>query len=678
MAPSSVARWFSQNVWIPDEELAKKDDDLKLPHHSSSNWQAARTPRRRALVRYAFYTLVILCVVFLLRRITYSREEDIVRPYSQYRHNDPAAKAIPTQLTAPKPTTKKPITDSKPVDEAIKAPAMAKAPGDSRHYKGVIRFDALGTSLRQMSYSHVGSGTSSVMFAASNLQSVATILPMACQRAATQKDRVFFALFGDSDIKMENLLRLNGIDKSCKIMTLDARADQSRQLSTPRLAFAAARAMYYISNYAKPVAIIVDGSSTEDRPFLDGIKDQLSDVPKAALIELPGRAEARLSWISQLDATALSKWHEVHFDILIHAPPTGTGNLKRLLRSLAAADLTGHSIPQITVELPPTLDISLERFLRTFQWPRPRSAGASPSMLTLRHRLQHEKPTAQGSVIRLLESFWPSDVAHHHALILSPHTEVSPQFFHYVKYALLHRRYGKVGTEDDPYQLMFGISFTVPETHLHNTKPFTAPLSAKRGSSFVWQSPSSDAMLVFGDKWAELHGYVSQSLKAEKAGRAVPTMTQSKDVTQNKPAWLDYMLQLCRLRSYFTMYPSKETADAIIGVYADLPDVADGREKSEADARLETQRGSSFDAGSQVDMLNTLPDGGVLESLHEIPVLAWEGGVSTIDDIVQASHKQAAEFRRQIGTCKNPDVVVRRHRFAADLFCAAPEEAKAA
>ncbi|KAJ4165004.1 hypothetical protein LMH87_006654 [Akanthomyces muscarius] len=669
MASSTVGRWFSQNVWVPDENLAKKDDDLKLPHHTGNNWQAARKPRRRTLIRCAVYALVVVCFVLFLRRITYSPEEDIVRPYSQYRHNDPASKGVPTQLTAPKATTK-PSVDTKPADHSLEEPAAGKSADDARHYKGTLKFRALSASLRQLSSARLGTGANTVMFAASNVQSAATVLPMACQRAASQNDRIYFVLFGDSDIELEKLLKINGIDKSCKILAIDARPDQSRQLSSSRLAFASARAMYYIGTYIKPLAVIVDGSFIEDRPFLDGIKDQMIDSPRIPLIELPTRAESRFSWMSHLDATALAEWNDVQLNILIHAPPTGTGNLKRLLRSLAAADLAGHRIPQITVELPPTIDISLERFLNTFQWPRSRFAGSSPNMLTLRHRIQHEKPSASESAVRLLESFWPSDTTKSHALILSPHTEVSPQFFHYVKYALLHRHYGAAAGEDDPYKLMFGISFTVPETHLHNTSPFSAPVAAKEGTSFVWQAPSSDALLVFGDKWVELHGYVSQSLQAQKAGTAVPTLTQSKDVAEGKPAWLEYMLQLCRLRSYFTVYPSKETADAIIGVYNDLPDVPDGREKSETEA----QRGSSFDAGSQVDMLNTLPDGGALPSLHKIPALAWQGQVSTIDDIVQESHKQAAEFRREIGTCKDPEAVVRRDRYAADLFCAVKEK----
>ncbi|OAQ99000.1 hypothetical protein LLEC1_02641 [Akanthomyces lecanii] len=672
MAPSSIARWFSQNVWAPDEKLTKKDDDLKLPHHTGNNWQAARKPRQQALIRCAVYALIAVCFVLLVRRITYSPEEDIVRPYSQYRHNDPAANGVATQLTAPKATTK-PTIDSKPAGNSLGESAGGKSADDARHYKGTLKFRALSASLRQLSSARLGMGVNTVVFAASNVQSVATVLPMACQRAASQKDRIFFALFGDSDVELEQLLKVNSIDKSCKIMAIDARADQSRQLSSSRLAFASARAMYYIATYLRPLAVIVDGSFTEDRPFLDGIKDQMTDSPRIPLIELPYRAESRLSWMSHLDATALAEWNDVHFNILIHAPPAGTGNLKRLLRSLAAADLAGHRIPQVTVELPPIIDISLERFLNTFQWPRSRLAGSSPSMLTLRHRIRHEKPSPSESAVRLLESFWPSDTAKSHALILSPHTEVSPQFFHYVKYALLHRHYGTTGSEEDPYKLMFGISFTVPETHLHDTSPFSAPMAAKEGTSFVWQAPSSDALLVFGDKWVELHGYVSQILKAQKAGTTVPTLAQSEDVAKSKPAWLEYMLQLCRLRSYFTVYPSKETADAIVGVYADLPDVPDGREKSEADAGMETQRGSSFDAGSQVDMLNTLPDGGALPSLLKIAALAWQGQVSTIDEIVQVSHKQAAEFRRQIGTCRDPEAVVRRDRYAADLFCAVEE-----
>ncbi|OAA68910.1 hypothetical protein ISF_03285 [Cordyceps fumosorosea ARSEF 2679] len=668
MATSHRGGWFSRN-----ETLPKKDDDLKLPHHNGPSWQA-RTPRRRTL-RFAIYAIVLLGLFLLLRGMIYSHNKDMVRrPHPHDRNNDPIDTGVPTQLTKPKSTPKSPVIDSKPIptDHSVET---HESPDDARHYRGTLKFKALSESLRQLSSTPLGFKFASVIFAASNLQSAATILPMACERAAAQqKERVLFALFGDADVKLETLLKVNGVGESCKIQTIDARADQSRQLSNPRLAFATARAIYYLATYLRPLAVVVDGSSAEDRPFLDGIKEQTSDAPRTTLIELPARAGTRMSWMSKLDAAALAEWNNVHFDILVHAPPTGTGNLKRLLRSLAAADLAGHSIPQLTVELPWTLDLSLERFLSDFKWPRSSLAGSSPSMLKLRHRIEQEKPSASQSVVRLLESFWPSDAFKSHALILSPHTEVSPQFFHYVKYVLLRRRHSTAGSEDDPSGLMFGISFTVPKTHIHNTASFSAPAAASGGSSsFIWQAPGSDAMLIFGDKWAELYGYVSHSLQAQKAGTTVPSLAQSKDVVETKPAWLEYMLQLCRLRGYFTVYPSKETADAIVGVYTDLPDVPEGREKSEAGARVEAKKGSSFDAGSQVDILNTLPDGGALPSLNLLPLLSWNGGTSTMKDIIREATKQAAEFRRQIGTCKDPEAVLKRDKLAADLFCAVKE-----
>lgn len=251
---------------MPEADLAKKNDDLKLPHHTGSNWQAARSPRRKTLVRYVVYTLAGLFFIFLLRRLTHAREEDIVRPYSQYRYHDTTATArLPTQLTNPKPaTTQAPTIKATPAAEPVEpfepveADTNKASETEGRHFKGVLKFSTLVASLRQLTWIRT---TNNVLFSASSLESAATLLPMACQRAALQKaDHVYFALFGDSDIMLDKLLKLNGVDDSCKIMTFgmfaesqlakltakhstDARADQRRQLTRPRLALAAARAL---------------------------------------------------------------------------------------------------------------------------------------------------------------------------------------------------------------------------------------------------------------------------------------------------------------------------------------------------------------------------------------------------------------------------------------------------
>lgn len=203
-----------------EKNLAKKDDDLKLPHHNEHNWQAARTPRRRAVLRCAYYVLLVIFLVVMFRRMVYSPEEDIVRPYSQYRHNGPAKKSPPTQLTAPKATPGTLPIDTKQTDHSLKANAGDEISNNARHYKGVIKFHALAQNLLQLSSNPPGRGIDSVLFAASSLQSAANVLPMACERAASQKDRILFALFGDSGIDLQELLKVNGIDEACKILAI--------------------------------------------------------------------------------------------------------------------------------------------------------------------------------------------------------------------------------------------------------------------------------------------------------------------------------------------------------------------------------------------------------------------------------------------------------------------------
>ena len=242
--------------------MPKKDDDLKLPHHTADSWQAARTPRRRILLRYAYYALGCVCVFLLVRRIAYPNDGDIVRPYSQGRYDHAATKGVPTQLTAPKATPKVvPVVKTDPSEPADAAVVDAPAAND-RVYKGILKFTSLVASLRQMAVPRGSIGGGTVLFAASSLESAATVLPMACHRTSLQpKDHVLFALFGDSDVKIEEVLKVNGIDKSCKILpigktafldtqlrstlttTSDARADQRKHLSNARLALAASRAM---------------------------------------------------------------------------------------------------------------------------------------------------------------------------------------------------------------------------------------------------------------------------------------------------------------------------------------------------------------------------------------------------------------------------------------------------
>jgi hypothetical protein len=179
-----------------------------------------------------------------------------------------------------------------------------------------------------------------------------------------------------------------------------------------------------------PQAIIIDGTDTEEDYFLKGMRKQASEL-KTPVIELPENAGSRLGWIAKLDSASLAAWNKVSVDILIHAPPTGSGNLIRLLRSLDGADISPFSVPHLTIELPQRIETATEKYLESFRWP-PASArrpGAT-QMLSLRHRIPRKRMTEEESSVRFLESFWPTSPLYSHILVLSPHAEVSPQFFH--------------------------------------------------------------------------------------------------------------------------------------------------------------------------------------------------------------------------------------------------------
>ena len=227
---------------------------------------------------------------------------------------------------------------------------------------------------------------------------------------------------------------------------------------------------------------------------------------------------------------------------------------------------------------------------------------------------------------------------------------------------------------------MLGISFASPATYLQNSKPFVppAPIDMKttsaHGTAFAWEAPSSDAMLILGDKWVELHGFMSQTLTKLLSAAQPPAMLASREITDEFPAWLEYALQLSRLRGYFTVYPSKETAASVIGIHTDLANVPEEHEdgKHGQAGSLEDgedQASADFGIGSQIDVVNTFPEEGRLPSLSTMPVIAWEGVESSVAAIVQAAHTYAGDFRRQVGGCVGVTGDVKRDRLARDLFC---------
>lgn len=224
-----------------DEELSKKDDDAILPR-TSSHWQpvnsASRSPSK---LRYALYIGVVVGLIFLIRTVTVS-SEDVVRPYS-----GSSERYFPDYASHGGGFRKPPLQPAKGNTEAnapIEKPSRNGEPLHATKYNGIIKFQALGSSLRSIGMTGGrASRNRNVLFAAANLKSVTNLLPLACNMAYERENFVHFAFMLRSEMSLKDLFAVNGIKGDCSIIVHDARPDNSASSTDSRLALAAARAI---------------------------------------------------------------------------------------------------------------------------------------------------------------------------------------------------------------------------------------------------------------------------------------------------------------------------------------------------------------------------------------------------------------------------------------------------
>lgn len=418
-----------------------------------------------------------------------------------------------------------------------------------------------------------------------------------------------------------------------------------------------------------PQAVFLDGSDAEERSFVAALKQQAAKLNlQASIIELPAHAEENLSWVTKLDAASLLQWSKVSVEILVHAHAGASGSLIRLLKSLSAADFSACAIPHLTIELPEDIDPSTAQWLQNFQWPpHGRRETSTASQLTLRRRISRRGLTEEESSVRFLESFWPTDYLFSHVLVLSPQTELSPNFFHYLKMTILEYRYSSNALALGWDQRLFGISLDLPTTTLGGTGRIAS--KADDSKPFLWQAPNSNAALFLGDKWVELHGFVSQVLDVQHRSSATPALLADKLVSRDYPAWVEHALRLCQARGYWTMYPSAGLATNLATIHTDLYRQP---EEYENGGTTTTKHGNSNNDDDDDEivirreaLLKSLPNGGQLLRFDEMPLLAWDGTQTDVEGLDTAVSTYAAQFRRTVGGCE--DGV--EPKPATSLFC---------
>lgn len=678
-----------RSFFLSDEELGKKDDDHKPFKNGSGlrqpNWNPARVPPRRSLKRIALVLVVASAVYLFIKNIP------VLGPNAQMRR---------PSYTYPDLTSSIPRRPAYDRSQAAPPKTQDRVPSiPQRIFNGPVRFLELAPTLQGISGTRGNMLVNrNVLFASSSLRSAATLLPIACQMGSDLKSYVHFALMSRSEIEMQELRKVNGIDDSCQIIFHDARPDFPQMSTDDRMETAVFRAFHHIFNYMHPQAIFIDGSSDEEPFFLRGAQ-QHSKAKQNTLIELPRRSAKRLEWLTKLDSQALRMWHKNSIDILIHAIPGASGSLIRLLRSLSAADFTSSSVPHLTIELPHDIDPPTKRFLESFTWPPAHVYNPTNARyLSIRHRIPHQKISEEESSARFLESFWPAQPEHSHILVLSPQVELSPDFFHYLKYSLLEYRYSAISTYQHWDRRLFGISLEQPNQLLDGKGSFIPPSLLRSDStgdaedneistSFLWQAPSSNAALFLGERWIELHDLVSRTLEAKRELDPVPALLSEKVVSTQYPSWLEHALRLARARGYWMLYPGDDIARNLATVHSELnhmpeeyanfesskPLLADDASEEEIENVRQKIRVGIETTLAPVSLLDSLPNKGNLRPFGDLPVVAWDGRSTDLEGLNMLSSEYLAEFKNNIGSCSTYTGKQREREpmSTQDMFCPA-------
>ncbi|CAK7221144.1 hypothetical protein SCUCBS95973_004396 [Sporothrix curviconia] len=691
-------REMVQPLFLSDVEMGKKDDDhLRTSAGGSSSgnsalrtstaWNSVRVHPRKFFKRLLVVLVAgAIVFVFIKNLPTDLPVRDHRRPV--YHANNPVPGRHQRQLTPPPPPVHKAQAKVGPnaavnddgdddYDEYLPPPpppppAAAGGPGAAT-YNGQLRFLELAATLRSISNTHGGFLVNkNVLFAASSLKSMAALLPLACQMGAELRSYVHFAIMSKSDISLADLQQLNGIDQSCNIFFHDARPDFASISTDERMENSVDVAMTHIQLYMHPQAIIIDGTNAEEAYLQAGMRT-FAKTSQTSLLELPKRGAHRLAWLTKLDSASLSNWNKINIDILVHAHAGASGSLIRLLKTMRDADFAGGSVPHLTIELPQKIDPPTERFLDSFQWPPEGFRDNSGTrQLSLRRRIPGHGISEEESSVRFLESFWPSDAAHSHVLVLSPQTELAADFFHYIKYALLEYRYSNPALMQEWDKRLFGLSLDLPRNGLDGMTKFTPPAPLKKAgaggeaaaadvsgvagdTSFLWQAPNSNAVLFLGERWAELHSFVAHLLDAQRKDPSL--QPPAKSVSKTFPSWLEHALQLCQARGLWTLYPSATTATALATVHDELyqpPEEYEDEvlaEAAEAGSNPRWTEPGEVRLGSK-SLIEALPHGhGGLPPFSVLPLLSWQGKQVALADLDSAAQQYVTHFRRTVGGC---------------------------
>jgi len=677
----------NSRLYSKDEELGKRDDDFRPK--KSSTWFSSMLPwrwRKRKVLAVLAVTFLVYVLVQNMPSPLGSIEDRLGVPFKSGQSLAGSA------------------SDEEPSGAPPRQSALSDDGASSQHYYGgPVKFYKLAMSLHGIART-MGARPQNrnVLFAVSSLQSAANLMPMACEMAKWDRNHVHMAFLGRDSLPLEDILEVNGVkEEDCNVYFHDARSDYSEYSTDRRAEVAVGGAMKHVNEFMHPQAIIMDDSSVEDAFFTRAMRGKAKAFG-CVLIEVPSGRYEEFLWVTRLDSGSLSNWFKPNIDILIHALPDSSGGLLRVIESLKDAEYGGLKIPRLTIEVPSDIESFAQRYLADLTWPPgPDESPIKSSTLTLRHRISSSRVSSEQASLRFLESFYPADIANDHVFVLSPQAELSPLYLQYLHYTILeyhYSSYGAPGSEE-----MLGMSLDVPSVYLNGTGGFVAPTEADMSANkydgesayernatlpFLYQAPSSTASLIFGNKWATIHNFLSHRLASSHLGKAD---RPKKLVSEAEPAWLEYVLELMRVRGWSMLHPPSP----LVTVHNELaqipeeylkrqepnPKKSEGRKRTDhaeeeafltADASLSIVAHIERNSEATQPLHDILPFAGDLPELPHLPYMSHTGDLINSTTATRLRNEYVPVFRRTIGGCEAHEASRKRlmHDLRTDdLFC---------
>ncbi|CAO3588253.1 unnamed protein product [Absidia cylindrospora] len=283
-----------------------------------------------------------------------------------------------------------------------------------------------------------------------------------------------------------------------------------------------------------------------DTPLFHSV-DIMAKSHHLSTIQLPLNEVRHALWLSKLPVEALEYWNHVKIDLVV-ITDRRPHSLSRLFNSLGHGKYLGDKV-DLTVHMEQSADRVTRLFVNNLYWEH--------GIKTIRHRIRKG-----GLMPAIIESWYPSN-NNNYGVILEDDIEVSPLFYAWAKYNILHYRYSLSNAEAYPW--MFGISLysprnleLMPEGRISfDPNDVLLPNDFSPRTPYASQVPCSWGAVYFPEHWREFHQYLTSRLLdlQEKPPRLNIFVPNSRSERWKK-SWKKYFIEMVYLRAYVMVYPN--------------------------------------------------------------------------------------------------------------------------